>query len=94
MHVAGTAVVTRAGYPDPTQHDKRAKYYDEKSTKENPRWFVVDIAFESEFARPVTLDEMRDMPALKDMLLLRKGSRLSIQPVTPREWKAVVRAGT
>ena len=93
MHVAGTAVVTKAGYPDPTQFDKRAKYYDEKSTKENPRWYVVDIAFESGFAHPVTLDEMRGMPALEDMVLLRKGSRLSIQPVTSSEWKAVLRRG-
>ena len=93
MHVAGTAIVTKAGYPDPTQFNKRAKYYDEKSTKENPRWYVVDIEFESEFAHPVTLDEMRTMPALEDMVLLRKGSRLSIQPVSPSEWKAVLRHG-
>ena len=93
MHVAGTAIVTKAGYPDPTQFNKRAKYYDEKSTKENPRWYVVDIEFESEFAHLVTLDEMRTMPALDDMVLLRKGSRLSIQPVSPSEWKAVLRRG-
>ena len=93
MHVAGTAIVTKAGYPDPTQFDKRSKYHDEKSTKENPRWYVVDIEFESEFAHPVTLDEMRTMPALKDMVLLRKGSRLSIQPVASSEWKAVLRRG-
>lgn len=94
MHVAGTAVVTRAGYPDPTQFDKRAKYYDEKSTKENPRWYVVDIVYESEFAHPVTLDGMRDMPTLRNMVLLRKGSRLSIQPVTSSEWRVVLRRGT
>jgi len=93
MHVAGTAVVTRAGYPDPTQFDKREKYYDAKAAKDNPRWYVVDIAFEKEFAHPVTLDEMRDIPALADMVLLRKGSRLSVQPVTSSEWKAVLRAG-
>ncbi len=93
MHVAGTAVVTKAGYPDPTQFDRKAKYHDPQSQKDNPRWYVVDIRFESAFKNAVTLDEMREMPALESMVLLRKGSRLSIQPVTAKEWKAVLRRG-
>ena len=94
MAVAGTARVTRAGYPDPTQFDKRSKYFDEKATPENPRWFVVDIEFESAFDSPVTLPEMREMKALSDMVLLQKGSRLSVQPVRAKEWNAIVKRGT
>ena len=92
MSVVGTARVTRAGYPDPTQFDKKSKYYDEKATREKPRWFVVDIEFATEFKTPVTLDEMKEMPALKDMVLLNR-SRLSVQPVRAAEFKAIVRKG-
>jgi predicted RNA-binding protein with PUA-like domain len=93
MAVVGTAKVTRAGYPDPTQFDPKSKYFDDKATKENPRWFVVDIELDGIFAQPVTLAEMREMKALEGMELLRKGSRLSIQPVRKREWDAIVRRG-
>ena len=92
MAVVGTAKVTRGGYPDPTQFDRKSKYYDEKATKEEPRWFVVDIEFQSEFKRPVTLDEMKAMKALSDMVLLNR-SRLSVQPVRPAEFKAIVKKG-
>ncbi|MHC4938079.1 MAG: EVE domain-containing protein [Planctomycetota bacterium] len=91
MAVAGTAKVTRAGYPDPTQFDKKSKYYDEKATEENPRWYVVDIEIEEVFEKPVTLDEMRAMKPLEKMVLLQKGSRLSVQPVRKSEWNAIVR---
>ena len=93
MAVVGTAKVTRAGYPDPTQFDPKSKYFDEKATKENPRWFVVDIELDEIFERPVTLAEMRGMKPLARMELLRKGSRLSVQPVRKGEWNAVVRRG-
>jgi len=91
MCVAGTAKVTRAGYPDPTQFDPNSKYFDEKATPETPRWFVVDIEVDEIFERPVTLDEMRDMKALDGMVLLAKGSRLSVQPVRAAEWKTVLK---
>ncbi|MHC4407431.1 MAG: EVE domain-containing protein [Planctomycetota bacterium] len=93
MAVAGTAKVTRAGYPDPTQFDKKSKYYDQKATEENPRWFVVDIEIDRIFEEPVTLPELREMKALSGMVLLQKGSRLSVQPVRKREWDAVVKRG-
>jgi predicted RNA-binding protein with PUA-like domain len=93
MAVVGTARVTRAGYPDPTQFDPESKYFDEKATKENPRWFVVDIELDEIFERPVTLAEMRGMKPLARMELLRKGSRLSIQPVRKGEWDAILRRG-
>jgi predicted RNA-binding protein with PUA-like domain len=91
--VAGLARVVRAGYPDPTQFDPKSDYYDKDSPRDAPRWFSVDIAFDRKLARPVTLPELRDEPALADMVLLRRGSRLSVQPVTPAEWKRIVAMG-
>lgn len=90
---AGTAKVVRAGYPDPTQFDPRDGHFDRDSQRDDPRWFSVDIKFDSKFARPVTLPELRAAPALKDMVLLRRGSRLSVQPVTAAEWKQIVKMG-
>ena len=92
MCVVGTAKVTKGGYPDPTQFEKKSRYYDEKATRETPRWFVVEIAFVSEFENPVTLDDMKRMPALEEMVLLNR-SRLSVQPVRPAEFKAIVKRG-
>ena len=87
--VVGIARVVRAGYPDPTQFDGRSRYHDPASDRSDPRWYAVDIRLESEMARPVTLPEMRETPGLEDMVLLRRGSRLSVQPVTADEWKIV-----
>jgi predicted RNA-binding protein with PUA-like domain len=91
--VAGTATVARAGYPDPTQFDPRDGHFDRDSQRDDPRWFAVDIKFESKFERVVTLAELRAAPALKDMVLLRRGSRLSVQPVTAGEWKQILKMG-
>jgi predicted RNA-binding protein with PUA-like domain len=82
--------VVEKAYPDPTQFDKRSKYYDEKATKDSPRWFVVDIRHERDLARPVTLPEIRETPGLEEMVLVKR-SRLSIQPVQPEEWKIIVK---
>lgn len=90
--VVAIAWVVRAGYPDPTQFDPKEKYYDAGSTRERPRWYAVDIRLERKLRRPVTLPEMRQAPGLEDMILLRR-SRLSVQPVTPAEWKIVLRLG-
>jgi predicted RNA-binding protein with PUA-like domain len=90
---AGTAKVVRAGYPDPTQFDPRDGHFDHDSPRDDPRWFAVDIKFDAKFARPVTLPELRAAPALKEMVLLRRGSRLSVQPVTAGEWKQIVKMG-
>jgi len=93
MAVVGTATVVRAAYPDPMQFDPRSRYFDPKATQAEPRWVMVDIRADARLARPVTLAEMRTMPVLEKMMLLRKGARLSIQPVTAREWEAILRAG-
>lgn len=89
----GTAEVVRAGYPDGTQFDPKSDYYDAGAKPDDPRWFMVDIKFTEKFARPLPLDLLRTMPALSDMVLLRRGSRLSVQPVTAAEWKAIVAQG-
>ena len=89
----GTATIARAAYPDPTQFDAKSDHFDADSKKDEPRWFVVDVKLERKFAKPVTLAELRANAALEGMVLLRKGSRLSVQPVTPAEWKVVCRMG-
>ena len=89
--VVGTAHVVREAYPDNTAWEVGNKYFDPKSGPENPRWVMVDIRFEQEFARPIPLAELREMPELADMPLLRKGMRLSIQPVSPAEFRAVLK---
>lgn len=89
--VVGTARVVREAYPDHTALDPDSKYFDPKSMSENPRWVMVDIQFESQFAVPLTLAELRKLPQLNDMMLLKKGQRLSIQPVTEEEFGTIVR---
>ena len=88
--VVGTARLTRSGYPDLTARDPDNKHYDPKSTPEVPIWFMVDIQFESEFLRPIPLSELRTIPELGEMMLLRRGMRLSIQPVTREQFDTIV----
>ena len=88
--VVGTARIVRPGYPDHTAWDPDSNHYDPKSSPENPIWFMVDIRFESEFKRPLTLKELRAVPDLEDMILLRRGNRLSVMPVTPKAYALIV----
>ena len=88
--IVGTVKVVREAYPDHTSWDPSSKYFDEKSSPENPRWLMVDVQFESEFSRPVTLKELRSVPELNEMFLLRKGMRLSVQPVTEAEFLLIL----
>ena len=89
--VVGIARVVKGGHPDSTQFDPSDPHHDPRSSRENPRWYAVDIQLERIFERPVTLPEMRSMPALEGMMLLRRGARLSVQPVTSRQWHAILR---
>jgi predicted RNA-binding protein with PUA-like domain len=89
----GTATIARAAYPDASQFDKKSGHYDADSSKDDPRWFVVDVKFDKKFPHAVPLAELRANPALDGMVLLKKGSRLSVQPVTPTEWKIVCKMG-
>jgi len=87
--VAGLAEVASAPYPDETQFDPASPYYDPKSTRENPRWVHVDVKLAKK-TRLLPLREMRAVSALASMVLLKPGNRLSITPVTPAEWRAVL----
>jgi len=91
--VVGTAEVVRAGYADPTQFDRGSPGYDPESPKDAPRWIAVDLRAEEPLPVPVTLQAMRGVPALRDFPLLRRGQRLSVLPVSAREWEAVLRLG-
>jgi predicted RNA-binding protein with PUA-like domain len=92
--VVGTAEVVRAGYPDPTQFEPKSGHYDPDARADEPRWYGVDIKHAQTFAHPVPLPVLRETAALREMVLLRKGSRLSVQPVAAGEWKAIVAMGT
>ncbi len=87
--IAGIAEVASTAYPDDTQFDPASKYFDAKATPENPRWMLVDIKAIRK-TRLLSLAEMRACAALSEMLVLKKGSRLSITPVTADEWAAVM----
>ena len=87
--VVGLAEVVKESYPDHTSWDPDSHYFDPKSTPEEPRWFMVDIAFVRKFDRMVSIDELKEFPELKDMVLLNR-SRLSVQPVTPEEYDFIV----
>ena len=91
--VAGLAEVARAAYPDTTAFDPAHDGYDPKSRPDAPAWVQVDVRAVERFARVVTLAELRAEPALADMVVLRRGNRLSVTPVTAAEWAAVARLG-
>lgn len=89
--IAGIARVIRTAYPDPTQFDPESSYYDPASRPEQPRWSAVDVCHVETFPRVIPLAELKANPALAELELVRKGSRLSVMPVTPEQWKAVVK---
>jgi predicted RNA-binding protein with PUA-like domain len=89
LAIMGIAQVVKEAYPDPFAFDPKSDYYDPKSSPENPRWVMVDLQFESAFTPPITLDKLKQTSGLEEMMLLRKGSRLSVQPVTAQEWEIV-----
>lgn len=88
--VMGIAEIVTTVYVDPTQFDKKDSHYDPESKPAQPRWEMVDIKYVRKFSRPLSLDQLRKEPTLKGMGLLRKGSRLSVQPVSPSEWKYIL----
>ena len=93
LAIVGLGKITKEAAPDPLQFDKKSEYFDPGSTKENPRWFAPELKFVEKFPSIVTLEQMREMTDLADMVLLKRGSRLSVQPVTERQFKAVLKAG-
>jgi len=89
--IVGTAEIVREGYPDESAFDPRSAYYDPKSSPDNPRWFQVDIKFLQKFEEPFTISELRTHPQLSEMIVLRKGNRLSITPVAKKEWDFILK---
>jgi predicted RNA-binding protein with PUA-like domain len=89
--IVGVAEVVREGYPDNTAWDESDSHYDATSPEDNPRWYMVDLKLVRKFATPLELSDLRSVAALKNMELLRKGSRLSVQPVTKAEYDAVIK---
>jgi predicted RNA-binding protein with PUA-like domain len=88
--IVGTATVVRGSYPDVTQFDPKSEYYDQKSAITSPRWFVVDIQFKRKFSSIISLQQLKIIPELGQMPLLRKGNRLSVLPVSDREWQKII----
>ena len=90
--IAGIMQVVRPAYPDPTQFDKKNDHYDPQAKREDPRWFVVDVQLKRRFKRVITLDELRkhEGDELAGMLLLKRGMRLSITPVSEAHWQFIL----
>ncbi len=84
--VAGIAIVSKEAYPDHTQWDKKSKYFDPKASKENPRWFMVELTWKETFHKVVSLQEIKEEKTLSKMRLVQKGNRLSVMPVEKEEF--------
>jgi predicted RNA-binding protein with PUA-like domain len=87
--IVGIMRIASAAYPDPTQFDPDSGHYDEKSPQDNPRWLLVDVAFERRTERPITLSELKQHPGLADFRLTMRGNRLSIFQVSDAHWKII-----
>ena len=91
--VTGLATIVKAGYPDPFAFRKGHEYYDETSRQDSPTWYTVDVGFVERFPGTVSLETLKSTKGLENMMVTKKGSRLSIQPVTKAEYDIVVRLG-
>ncbi|MDX1680659.1 MAG: EVE domain-containing protein [Akkermansiaceae bacterium] len=89
--VAGIAKVASETYPDPTQFKPKAKYYDPKSKKDNPRWWLVDFEFVKKFKEEIPLETLKNDKQLSEMMVCQKGSRLSITPVEAKHYKRIIK---
>jgi len=87
--IAGTAEVVKGGYPDGTAFDPKDSHYDPKSSRDAPTWYMVDVKALKRFPEIITLERLRGVKGLEKMVLLQKGSRLSVQPVSLSEWKII-----
>jgi len=91
--VSGVAKIVKEGYPDDKAWKKGHHYFDAKTDKQNPTWFQVDIGFVETFNDVVSLEELKANPALRDMMVTKRGSRLSVQPVSKQDFEIVVTMG-
>jgi len=90
MGVYGIAEIVREAYPDDSAFDPQDKHYDPKSDPANPTWIMVDVGYVGTLETPVTLDMLKQTPGLEKMMVIQRGSRLSVQPVTKKEWDIVL----
>ena len=90
MGIYGIAEVACDAYPDHTAFDPEARYYDPKSDPANPTWLMVDIAYVATLDPPITLETLKKTPGLEKMMVIQRGSRLSVQPVTRAEWDIII----
>jgi len=88
--IVGIMKVASEPYPDPMQFDRTSKYYDPKSTKDNPRWCLVDVEFVRKLDRTISLAEIKDTKGLDGLILTRKGNRLSIMPIDKKHWSRLL----
>lgn len=88
--IVGVARVASAAYPDPSALDPELRYFDPASALDRPRWYVVDVAYERHLPRPLSLAELRAHPELDGLILLRRGTRLSVMPVSSEHWGALL----
>ena len=88
--IVGIMKVASKPYPDPTQFDKNSKYFDPKSAQDNPRWCLVDVEFVRKLARNISLREIKAAKGFDDLILTRKGNRLSIMPIEKKHWKKLL----
>lgn len=91
--VAGLAVISKTALPDPTQFDKKSEYFDAKATKAKPIWFCTEVKFVSQFPEVLTLAQIKADKKLSKMMVVQKGSRLSVQPVTQDEFEYIHKLG-
>ena len=92
--LAGTATVSKNAQPDKLQFDKKSEYHDAKAFTEKPIWFCVEVKFKSKFKNFISLDEIKSDKNCEDMLVIKRGQRLSIQPVTETEYNYLVKKGS
>ncbi len=88
--IVGIAKVVKESYPDHTAFDPECKYYDPKSDPDNPRWFMVDVKFVKKFKEVISLEQLKAMPELEEMPLVRRGNRLSVMPVGEEHWERIL----
>ena len=88
--IVGLMRIAREGYADPTQFDPEHKYFEPKSTLDNPRWTGVDVEFVQKFEQTLSLTELKAMPELGDLALVRQGNRLSLMPVSEAQWSVIL----
>lgn len=89
--IMGVVEIVKEAYPDFTAWDEKSKYFDIKSTPDAPRWFMVDVRAVKGFEPPITREELKTVPELADMELMRRGSRLSVQPVDKKHWDIILK---